>query len=90
MEWQQVIGYIAGIFTSMAVIPQIAKAWRTRKVDDISLITVSILICGLGLWTFYGILNKAWPIIITNGISCLLNCFLCGLVCYEKRKQKSA
>jgi MtN3 and saliva related transmembrane protein len=86
MDWQELIGYLAGIFTTIAVVPQIAKAWKTKKVDDISLIMVGILICGLALWTLYGLLNKAWPIIVTNGISLTLNIFLMFLVIFEKRK----
>ena len=87
MQWQELIGYLAGIFTTIAVVPQISKAWKTKKVDDISLIMVGILICGLALWTVYGIVNNQWPIIVTNGISCLLNCFLCGLVFHEKKRK---
>lgn len=87
MDWQELIGYLAGIFTTIAVIPQISKAWKTKHVDDISLITVSILICGLSLWTFYGVLKQAWPIIVTNGISMLLNMFLFALVLYEKNRK---
>ena len=88
MDWQELSGYLAGTLTTIAVIPQITKVWNTRKVDDISLMMVAILICGLGLWTLYGIVNEALPIIITNGISLLLNCFLCGLVFYEKKKKR--
>jgi MtN3 and saliva related transmembrane protein len=86
MDWQEWIGYLAGTFTTIAVIPQISKAWKTKQVDDISLIMVGILICGLGLWTVYGLVNHAWPIIVTNGLSMLLNVFLFVLVIYEKRK----
>lgn len=85
MDWHELTGYAAGIFTTIAVIPQISKAWKTKKVDDISLFMVGILICGLALWTLYGALSKAWPIIVTNGISLLLNCFLFCLVVYEKK-----
>lgn len=87
MNWQELIGYLAGIFTTIAVIPQISKAWKTKQVDDISLITVGILICGLSLWTFYGVLKQAWPLIVTNGISTLLNVFLFALVLYEKNRK---
>jgi MtN3 and saliva related transmembrane protein len=85
MDWQELTGYLAGIFTTIAVIPQISKAWKSKQVDDISLIMVGILICGLALWTLYGFMNQAWPIIVTNGLSLLLNVFLFGLVIYEKR-----
>lgn len=84
MDWQESIGYVAGIFTSVAVIPQISKAWKTREVNDISLITVGILTCGLALWVTYGFIKQAWPIVITNGFSMLMNMFLFGLVVKTK------
>ena len=64
---------LAGIFTTIAVIPQIVKALKTHKVKDISPIFFSILLVGVGLWTYYGILKNDLPIIITNGISFVLN-----------------
>jgi MtN3 and saliva related transmembrane protein len=84
MQWQEIIGYLAGIFTSAAVIPQISKAWKTRQVDDISLITIGILICGLSLWVAYGFVKQAWPIVLTNGLSLVMNIFLFGLVIHSK------
>lgn len=87
MAWQELTGYLAGCLTMFAVIPQISKAWKSREVNDISIIMVVTLICGLALWTTYGILTTAWPVIITNGIGCLLNCFLLGLVLHERRRQ---
>lgn len=87
MDWQEAIGYLAGILTTIAVVPQISKAWKTKQVDDISLIMVGILICGLSLWTLYGVFSQAWPIIVTNGLSLLLNVFLFSLVVYEKRSK---
>lgn len=88
MDWQELIGYLAGILTSIAVIPQIAKAWKTRQVEDISLITVGILICGLALWVTYGFITQAWPIVLTNGLSLLMNSFLFGLVIYTRHGKR--
>ena len=85
MEWQELLGYAAGTLTTFAVVPQIRKAWKTRAVNDISVFTVVTLICGVSLWTVYGIVHTSWPIIITNGIAVLLNSFLLFLVFYEKR-----
>jgi len=69
----EIIGTLAGIFTTAAVIPQIIKALRTKRVGDVSLWTYIIICAGVGLWTTYGILKMDWPIIITNGICFLLN-----------------
>jgi len=68
-----IIGGLAGILTTVAIIPQIIKALRTNQVDDISPVFLSILIIGLGLWVSYGLLIQDYPIIITNGVSFLLN-----------------
>lgn len=32
----QIIGFIAGILTTIAVLPQLIKSWKTKKVMDIS------------------------------------------------------
>lgn len=73
MDTTDIIGTLAGLFTTIAVIPQIIKALRTGETADISPVFFSILILGVGLWTIYGLLKMDWPIIITNGISVLLN-----------------
>ncbi|MEY4640736.1 MAG: hypothetical protein RLZZ227_730 [Pseudomonadota bacterium] len=86
MPWDDLAGYVAGIFTTFAVVPQISKAWKTRHVDDISLLMVAVLVCGLALWVAYGVLTQSWPVVITNAISLLLNLFLLGLVFHEKGK----
>ncbi|HBR55081.1 MAG TPA: hypothetical protein DEA82_13215 [Flavobacteriaceae bacterium] len=84
MDLLSIIGYLAGIFTTIAVIPQIYKAIKTNKVDDISPVFFSILLLGVGLWTVYGILKIDWPIILTNGISFILNAIMLGI--YLKNK----
>jgi len=86
MELVIIIGYLAGIFTTIAVIPQIHKAIKTNKTDDISPVFFSILLVGVGLWTVYGIIKTDWPIILTNGISFILNAFMLSI--YLKNKIK--
>lgn len=70
---EKIIGILAGIFTTIAVLPQIIKAIQTKKVGDVSPFMFIILCLGVGLWTVYGIMKNDWPIIITNGISFFLN-----------------
>lgn len=73
MDLDAVIGTAAGIFTTIGVLPQIIKALRTRKVRDVSPYMFIILCVGVGLWTVYGFRKMDWPIILTNGISFILN-----------------
>lgn len=90
MEWQEILGYVAGAMTTFAVVPQIRKAWKTRAVDDISISTVIVLICGVSLWTVYGVIHQSWPIVITNGVAVILDGLLLFLVFYEKRNRGSS
>jgi len=73
MELQQVVGMGAGAFTAISLLPQLIKILKERKAQDISLFYLFVLLTGLGLWIWYGILKEDLPIIITNIVSALLN-----------------
>ena len=73
MTFEEIIGILAGVFTTIAVLPQIIKALKTKKVKDVSPFMYIILCIGVGLWTIYGFIKNDWPIILTNGISFILN-----------------
>ena len=89
METVNIIGSLAGLFTTIAVIPQIIKALRTKEVADISPVFFSTLILGLALWTTYGIIKNDWPIIITNGVSVLLNGCMLFIYFLSLKRQKN-
>lgn len=88
METVDIIGSLAGLFTTISVIPQIIKALRTKEVGDISPVFFSTLILGLGMWTVYGIIKSDWPIIITNGISVLLNGSMLIIYIFSPKKEE--
>jgi len=67
------IGILAGIFTTLGALPQLVKAYRTKSVGDISVLMFLTILTGVVLWAVYGVLKSDWPIIITNGISSVLN-----------------
>ena len=88
MNWTEIIGLAAGTMTTVAIIPQIKKAYLTKNVDDISPCMFMVMIGGVGLWTVYGILKKDFPIILFNGICFALNLFLLYLVFKYKGQPK--
>lgn len=67
------IGGVAGFLTSIAIIPQMIKTWRTRHARDLSLWQQIIIIVGLALWLAYGILLHDLPLILSNSFT---------LICY--------
>jgi MtN3 and saliva related transmembrane protein len=67
------IGLIAGLFTSLSSIPQIVRVVRLRSARDLSLTTLLMFGVGLALWLAYGIYLHELPVIIWNGFS--LGCY---------------
>ena len=87
MDFEEIIGTLAGVFTTLGVLPQIIKAVRTKKVSDVSPLMFIVLCIGVGLWTVYGILKMDWPIIVTNGISFLLNACMLLIIITQKKDE---
>lgn len=67
-----VIGSAAGTLTTVAFIPQVVRAWKTGSVEDLSLWMLLAFTTGVGLWTIYGVVTDAVPLIITNGLTFVL------------------
>ena len=68
-----VIGLIAGILTSISLLPQLIKIIKKKQAEDVSKPMLIILFCGVGLWIYYGWLREDIPIMATNALSLLLN-----------------
>jgi len=71
-----VIGFMATAFTVSSTVPQIRKAIRIKKSDDVSIRFILLLIAGLSLWVIYGIGKYDIVIIIGNTIAVALNIFM--------------
>lgn len=67
-----IIGFVAGTCTTLAFLPQVFRTWRTRSTDDISLGMFSLMVFGIALWLFYGVVIGDWPLILADGVSLLL------------------
>ncbi|MEK7449693.1 MAG: SemiSWEET transporter [Planctomycetota bacterium] len=67
-----ILGFVAGTITTVAFIPQVLKSWRTRQTKGLSLFMLLFLITGIILWTIYGFILKALPVILANGITLIL------------------
>ncbi len=69
MEYSNTLGLLAGAFTTIAFVPQVAKTWRSKYTRDISLTMFAIFSVGVLLWLLYGIQIGSTPIVIANGIT---------------------
>ena len=64
-----ILGFIAGTLTTLSFVPQVHKAWRTRRCEDLSYGMLLTFGLGVVLWLIYGLLVRAAPIIVANAVT---------------------
>jgi MtN3 and saliva related transmembrane protein len=67
-----VLGFVAGVLTTAAFIPQVLKIWKTRSARDISLGMYTAFTSGVVLWLAYGLALGSMPIIVANVFTLVL------------------
>ncbi len=66
------LGFLAGTFTTIAFLPQVLKTWNTKSANDVSLVMFMLFIFGVLLWCIYGWEIHSKPVIIANIITFIL------------------
>jgi len=72
MAYADIIGFIGGALTTLALVPQAVKAWRTKHTRDVSIWWILTLTVGVFLWLVYGILIGSLPVIAANATTLIL------------------
>ena len=67
-----ILGFVAGVLTTAAFIPQVVKIWKTRSARDISLGMYTVFTSGVVLWLVYGLALGSMPIIVANVFTLVL------------------
>jgi MtN3 and saliva related transmembrane protein len=67
------IGTIAGILVLLSFVPQIMKAYKTKKMVDVSSYLMILIASGMFLWVVYGVIRSDPVIIGTNATGFALN-----------------
>ena len=75
----ETVGYLAAVFGTYQMIPQVYKSYMTKKVNDISKVMVVVYIINCSLWEVYGLLIHSWPIILCNFIALIIGIIQIGL-----------
>jgi MtN3 and saliva related transmembrane protein len=73
------IGFIAGLLTTAANIPQVWKTYKIKSGEGLSFKMLLTLALGLSLWAIYGIMSKSFPLIATNIVELVLIVALIGM-----------
>ena len=79
LPWTSLIGALAGFASMASFAPQAWKIIKSRETKDLSTAMYLLTVVGFSLWTAYGILLGAWPIILTNSVCLGLSAFILGM-----------
>ena len=67
-----VIGTGAALCTITSFVPQIIKIIRERDASSVSLRMYALTVSAFSLWTIYGVMLGAWPLVAANSVSLAL------------------
>lgn len=75
MNWVEAFGLFGSFLSSITFVPQVYKAWQTKKIADLSIYTILIVMLSTGVWLVYGIFKDPFllPVVLCNSIICLLS-----------------
>jgi len=84
-EWTY-FAFAAGALTSTGYLPQIVKGFRTKKMEDVSLLMPAVLGFGMFLWLIYGLAREDPAIIVANIVGSSLTALLVTMkIIYDRR-----
>lgn len=90
------MGFVAGLTTSVAALPQVVKTIRTHSTRDLSLWQPLLLTVGVRFWMLYGAIIKDIPLLVMNVLPLGANMLLAilkmkeGKICGNSKEIVSA
>ena len=78
--WGEIIGYLSGICTTLAFLPQAIKSIVTKNVSGLSLYMYIIYCIGLIFWILYGVYLHSFQIVLFNIITLIFNVIILYMI----------
>ena len=72
MEWQELLGFVGGFFTTISLVPQVWRLYKLKSAREISLAFNTFFALGVIFWIAYGILLDLPAVILWNCITLVL------------------
>ncbi len=78
--WGEIIGYLSGMCTTLAFLPQAIKSIVTKNVSGLSLYMYIIYCIGLIFWILYGVYLHSFQIVLFNIITLIFNMIILYMI----------
>ena len=69
MDFVIALGLLGAVLTTISLLPQLIKTFKTRSTKDISTSMLALLGAAFFVWLIYGVLIKDIPLIIANSFA---------------------
>ena len=81
-----IIGSMAALLTMFGFVPQVIKMFRTKSVEDVSVVMLAQFSIGVFLWFLYGVHLRDIIIIIANLVTFVTVVIAMGLYFYYDKR----
>ncbi|MGD6851083.1 MAG: SemiSWEET family sugar transporter [Candidatus Bathyarchaeia archaeon] len=68
MELITMIGLVAAALSTISLLPQLIRVWKTKSGKDISTVMCGIMCTSVVLWLTYGVLGANMPLVSSNSV----------------------
>jgi len=68
-------------------VPQAWKIIRSRETKDISVGTYFLTVAAFALWLGYGVLQRQWPLVVSNSVCFTLSAFILAMTMLPQTKK---
>ena len=88
MNYVTLLGYFAALISTASFAPQAWKIIKSRQTKDISTGMYLLTVLGFALWLLFGLLEKQWPLVASNGVCLLLSAFILIMKLLPQRQKE--
>ena len=77
-NWVKWMGLFGSFLSSITFVPQVIQAWESKKVGDLNIYMILIVMTSTIIWLVYGLFHKPrlLPVILCNGVIFFLSVVL--------------
>jgi len=88
MTAEEISGWLAAIFTTLIFVPQLHKAFSTKKTQDISMLMIVLAIMGNTAWLVQATLTSNTPLMVCAVLIIIMSSILIFFKYHNDKKQQ--
>lgn len=88
MSAEEISGWLAAIFTTLIFVPQLHKAFTSRKTQDISMLMIVLAIMGNTAWLVQATLTSNTPLMVCAVLIIIMSSILIFFKYHNDKKQQ--